>query len=813
MQPVRASKRRKLDQGTTAKSSPTTHQPERSEKKAKQTRSPPAVPSTVQDGNDDLSADDDDSDTIHTVSARDLWLRAKAKSAKRMGKRSNVYDDIEGANMGREPYGQMVGSKAKPANTVNAKTKPEQPSKPAAPLNFFKQFAKRKSDAAAKTGSPSVAVTKNHDEDEDGESIADSEEDTDDGGSSDIQVKPTSRNGKYWDKTVPGKTKKTFGDEIREVEHAARKQVAGDSASEDELAEDDELRRSTGRKRSINRSSARPQSDQNGVSSLLPKATKPQPLDRRKIKPSKPASLHDALSDDEREIGDSEDEREESHVDGAHFRKLSTPTKARSQPFKKTASRISLPPLHTDHLASIQRIVLEKCTGKRRIPLTNLAEEYAKVFSLITQTITAGESNSMLLIGARGSGKTTLINQILWEQSTKHPNDFHIVRLSGFIHTDDKIALREIWRQLGREMDVEEGETSKNYADTLTTLLALLSHPAETGREEEGHITKSVIFILDEFELFATHPRQTLLYNLFDIAQSRKAPIAVLGCTTRIDVAESLEKRVKSRFSHRYVHLSMSKNIHAFEKVCRSAMGIDAEELEDDEKSKLVGGAVNGVMAKLQKAALSSASKKNANDGEEANRTPLEQWGTLVGAVISSEACAAFLRRLFHTTKSMPDFLSSLMLAMATLPMSDTTTSSDLLDHLTTTISSHMLHAPDSKLQILDSLSSLQLALLICAARLTNIYNSEIISFALAYEEYKNLASKAKLQASASGALAQGAGSRVWGKGVAKSAWEGLVECGMVLEDGRGGRVDVSMEEIGASGVELGSWGRWCKEI
>ena len=40
--------------------------------------------------------------------------------------------------------------------------------------------------------------------------------------------------------------------------------------------------------------------------------------------------------------------------------------------------------------------------------------------------------------------------------SRHHKSQFHVVRLNGFIHTDDKLALREIWRQLGKEMDVED---------------------------------------------------------------------------------------------------------------------------------------------------------------------------------------------------------------------------------------------------------------------------------------------------------------------------------------------------------------------
>jgi origin recognition complex subunit 4 len=94
-----------------------------------------------------------------------------------------------------------------------------------------------------------------------------------------------------------------------------------------------------------------------------------------------------------------------------------------------------------------------------------------------------------------------------------------------------------------------------NYADTLASLLALLSHPSEMGNGQSDQTAKSVVFILDEFDLFTTHSRQTLLYNLFDIAQARKAPIVVLGLTTRIDVVESLEKRVKSRFIQSNLHL------------------------------------------------------------------------------------------------------------------------------------------------------------------------------------------------------------------------------------------------------------------
>jgi origin recognition complex subunit 4 len=233
------------------------------------------------------------------------------------------------------------------------------------------------------------------------------------------------------------------------------------------------------------------------------------------------------------------------------------------------------------HLRKMQSVLLARCTGRRRINLRGQDEAYDKVYQLVEQTVLAGEGNSMLIIGARGSGKTTLVEGVISDLAAGNGDAFHTVRLNGFVHTDDKLALREIWRQLGKEMDVEDELVQKtnSYADTLQSLLAVLSHPSEISGSSEGVTSRSVVFVIDEFDLFATHARQTLLYNLFDIAQARKAPIAVLGLTTRIDVVESLEKRVKSRFSHRYVHLALVKSLPAYWDICRQGLALDQADM------------------------------------------------------------------------------------------------------------------------------------------------------------------------------------------------------------------------------------------
>ncbi|KAF2125173.1 hypothetical protein P153DRAFT_370491 [Dothidotthia symphoricarpi CBS 119687] len=476
-------------------------------------------------------------------------------------------------------------------------------------------------------------------------------------------------------------------------------------------------------------------------------------------------------------------------------------------PFNKPTSAKKekpLPPLIYQGLAAgreldlLKTILLERITGKRPPPLTGLDEEYKSVHQLVEQTITAGEGNSMLLIGARGSGKTALVNKVLAEVSRENGGEYHVVRLNGLIHTDDKIALREIWRQLGKEMDIEEDGSGpgKNYADTLTTLLALLSHPSEQTGELTEQVAKAVIFVMDEFDLFAQHPRQTLLYNLFDIAQSRKAPIAVLGLTTRIDVTNSLEKRVKSRFSHRYVHLSLAKTFTAFQEICKACLTVQTEQLSLEERGILQGGTT------------STPGKKGSKAPQQ---NVLEGWNANIEKLFTSPSfLKSHLAPAFYRTKSVPSVLTTFFLPTALL--SPTSAFEPL----------NLLHPPDAKLSLLPHLSTLALSLLIAAARLDIIHDSDTCNFNMAYDEYVTLASKARIQSAAGGLSASSSVSKVWGKDVARREWEGLVELALVMPviAGQAGgfgmvRADVSLEEIGdvlkaekERGLE-----RWCRAI
>ncbi|KAI6382403.1 hypothetical protein MCOR25_000699 [Pyricularia grisea] len=449
-----------------------------------------------------------------------------------------------------------------------------------------------------------------------------------------------------------------------------------------------------------------------------------------------------------------------------------------------------------DTVTDEERLLLDRCTGKRQIKLRGQEEAYDKALRLVEQTVVAGEGNSMLVIGARGCGKTALIDNVISEIAAEHKDDFHVVRLNGFIHTDDKIALKEIWRQLGKEMEVEDGLINKtnNYADTLASLLAVLSHPSEIAGADSGVTSKSVVFVMDEFDLFATHARQTLLYNLFDIAQARKAPIAVIGLTSKVDVVETLEKRVKSRFSHRYVYLSLPKTLGAYWDICKQGLLVEPDEV---------------MLAGLSGP---SAGRKAFNDW----------WNKQIETLREEPGFRDHLEFHYYSSKSVTAFYNSCI-----IPLSQISASQPWLTMPSAAEAGLALEAPESKLVLLESLSDLDLALLIAAARLDIVAHTDTVNFAMAYDEYTSLMGRQRVMSATSGVLALGGGARTWGRGVAGTAWEHLISVGLLTPASGAGRastgnmgleakmwkVDVALEEIPIALKPSSILARWCREI
>ncbi|XP_068805434.1 origin recognition complex subunit 4 isoform X2 [Struthio camelus] len=206
-------------------------------------------------------------------------------------------------------------------------------------------------------------------------------------------------------------------------------------------------------------------------------------------------------------------------------------------------------------ISQVQRILRERfCHCYAAGKLFGIEHQYRHLLELLKRTTVHGESNSALIIGPRGSGKTMLLNHVLKElmEIKQVRENLLEVHLNGLLQTNDKVALKEITRQLHLE-NVVGDKVFGSFAENLAFLLEAL---------RKGDRTSScpVLFILDEFDLFVHHKNQTLLYNLFDISQSAQTPVTVIGLTCRQHLSE--DKTVQDMLQSLFHYSKDLRSLH-----------------------------------------------------------------------------------------------------------------------------------------------------------------------------------------------------------------------------------------------------------
>ncbi|XP_029872915.1 origin recognition complex subunit 4 isoform X2 [Aquila chrysaetos chrysaetos] len=335
----------------------------------------------------------------------------------------------------------------------------------------------------------------------------------------------------------------------------------------------------------------------------------------------------------------------------------------------------------------VQKILRERfchrcATGK----LFGIEHQYRHLLELLKRTIVHGESNSALIIGPRGSGKTALLNHVLKEltEMKQVRENLLEVHLNGLLQTNDKVALKEITRQLHLE-NVVGDKVFGSFAENLAFLLEAL---------RKGDRTSScpVLFILDEFDLFVHHKNQTLLYNLFDISQSAQTPVTVIGLTCRQDILELLEKRVKSRFSHRQIYLTNSFDFKQYIRIFKEQLSLPAGFPDESFAQK---------------------------------------WNKNVQHLSEDKTVQDMLQNLFRHTKDLRSLHSLLMLAVSNVTVHHPLiTASDLHE---ASKQSRM----DSKANIVHGLSVLEICLIIAMKHLNDVYEGEPFNFQMVYNEFQ----------------------------------------------------------------------------
>ena len=186
----------------------------------------------------------------------------------------------------------------------------------------------------------------------------------------------------------------------------------------------------------------------------------------------------------------------------------------------------------------------------------------------------------MIFVVCRGSRKGTLIRSALLEAESAYLScqpkgavercPFVVVELHGSVLDDDGTAARELCRQLSIGSTLPRSRKSAMEHYLRFTLDSL----------KEGRAGNVPVFILlHDFDLFARRAKQTLLYNLFDITQSPKYQVCVIGTTTRLDATELLEKRLRSRFSQRQILLGLP-SLSSTKALVHSLLHVEAEAVQ-----------------------------------------------------------------------------------------------------------------------------------------------------------------------------------------------------------------------------------------
>ncbi|NXQ14748.1 ORC4 protein, partial [Peucedramus taeniatus] len=351
-------------------------------------------------------------------------------------------------------------------------------------------------------------------------------------------------------------------------------------------------------------------------------------------------------------------------------------------------------------ISQVQKILRERfCHHCAAGELFGMEQQYRHLLELLKRTTVHGESNSALIIGPRGSGKTALLNHVLkdlreMKQVRENLLEVHLNGncqffiknpfLSGLLQTNDKVALKEITRQLQLE-NVVGDKVFGSFAENLAFLLEAL---------RKGDRTSScpILFVLDEFDLFVHHKNQTLLYNLFDISQSAQTPVTVIGLTCRQDILELLEKRVKSRFSHRQIYLMNSFDFKEYIKIFKKQLSLPAEFPDESFAQK---------------------------------------WNNNVQHLSEDKTVQDVLQNLFHHTKDLRSLHLLLMLAGSAVTVHHPLlTAADLQE-------AGRQHSTDSKANIVHGLSVLEICLIIAMKHLNEVYDGEPFNFQMVYNEFQ----------------------------------------------------------------------------
>lgn len=203
------------------------------------------------------------------------------------------------------------------------------------------------------------------------------------------------------------------------------------------------------------------------------------------------------------------------------------------------------------NIAEADRLIGIALADKKHFCDHTNPETHAVCDDIFTNVLQSGvrgcENNSVLLLGEAGSGKTHVVERCLKDLLVLEPCTV-VLRARGGAYATDVQCLRHLATQISDNLEYVP-HANASFKAGMDWMKGILKASFKQSR--------AMVMVLDQFEYFCSRARQTLLYTLFDIAQEAGVSLSVIGMSEKMDVMNHLEKRIKSRFSMRFLHMAL----------------------------------------------------------------------------------------------------------------------------------------------------------------------------------------------------------------------------------------------------------------
>lgn len=400
-------------------------------------------------------------------------------------------------------------------------------------------------------------------------------------------------------------------------------------------------------------------------------------------------------------------------------------------------------------ISNVKSKLYEKLTGFSKEGPYGLDSKIEEIYKLLEETVINKGKNSCFIFGPRSCGKSSSLNKAIDQIKMKTDNKELIeIKLNGNIQDDDKLAVRSIAEQLDSEIsriyginlnDLEASEflSRKSLTATMSNILKILDTEVSL---KDGTVSKfdiPIIFIIEDAEIYAQQGRQTLLYNLFDLVENSKTPISVLCFTTRLTLKDLLEKRVRSRFSQKSIQFQKFTR-DEFLEICEKILKID----KPSSKYEIL---FNSKVENLIK--------------ESSNLRKLIIFNHL-------------------TVANLKDFQNNCIYAVSQLSKTEPFFNDLNFAKYNKNVSKGSLRT------IINSLSDLEIYLLVSAARVLIKNDLSWCNLNLVYQEYENQVKLKSKETSSTGGIdaVTTTGYKVWSKDSCKHPWEILQNIGLLTK-------------------------------